>query len=152
MFLLNTSKLARPSTSVWRVNYPIKLVSHPDSCDAPARRTVRIQKGAVRPPLAILALLTVARRCVVIVRPAGHLHSRERHLETDAGKRGLGLALGRRASRARARPAALRELPAPSRGFAWAASSSGGFVLTDPSPLFTRLALWPIPAAAKFPS
>src|SRR5258707_5269665 len=97
-----------------------------------ALRSERIQKhpiDAVRPPLPILARLTVARtrRSIKIVRP-GHLYSRERHLKGDSRKRGLiALALGRRPPRRRARPPTLRELSAPPRGFTWACSSRVGF-------------------------
>ncbi len=57
-----------------------------------ALRSERIQKhpiDAVRLPLPILARLTVARtqRSIEIVCP-GHLYSRERHLKSDASKRG----------------------------------------------------------------
>ena len=72
-----------------------------------ALRSERIQKrpiDAVRLPLPILARLTVARtrRSIEIVRP-GHLYSRERHLKSDASKRGpIALTLGHRPPRARA--------------------------------------------------
>ena len=57
-----------------------------------ALRSERIQKrpiDTVRLPLPILAQLTVARtwRSIEIVCP-GHLYSRERHLKSDASKRG----------------------------------------------------------------